>query len=357
MSRSAKSRPREPEKIDSFEERLEIIFEELSLAIRGDRPSILLLPYASEYIRAEVERLLEARLGAFGQKLVRFVVSEKQFDLPLLLSRRPDRKKSVYSVLALSMGGGKSSANAYRALNMRRELLVDHHVRALFWVTRAEARTLSRRAPDFWAFRHRVVEFDRLSDLHRLAASFGDGLLPNVQSFHRAAQLHPADAQAWFKLGNCYLDLGMAAQAVRAFGRSLAIAPGDTPVWLGLAHAYRLGMRLPDAIINYRQVLRLEPRNLSAHLSLMACHRLMGRNYLVEAQKARLRPFLEAGSEFDQAVFASLCGDAAQAVKWLGIALEKHQVNLGRIKRDPDFDFIRTDPAFQKLLNTEASPA
>ena len=355
MSRSGKSGPQEPEKIDSFDERLEIIFEELSLSIRGDRPSILLLPYASEYIRSEVERLLGIRLGSIKQKLVPFVVSEKQFDLPLLLSRRPDRKKSVFSVLALSMGGGKSSANAYRALNMRRELLVDHHVRSLFWVTRAEARTLSRRAPDFWAFRHRVVEFDRLSDLHRLAGFFGDGLLPDIQTCQKAAQLHPADAQAWFKLGRCYLDLGISAQAVRAFGRSLAIAPAETPVWLGLADAYRLGMRLPDAVMNYRQVIRLEPGNLSARLSLMACHRLMGRDTLVEAQKARLLPLLEKGSEFDQAVFASLCGETARAVELLAVALKKHRVNLDQVKRDPNFDFIRTDPAFQKLVNTEAS--
>ncbi len=98
MSRSGRSVRHKAEKIDSFEDRLDSLFEELAFAVRNDRPSILFLPYASEYNRADVELALEKRLAGIDQQLVQFMVDEKQFDLPLLLSRRPDRNKSVYSI-------------------------------------------------------------------------------------------------------------------------------------------------------------------------------------------------------------------------------------------------------------------
>jgi Flp pilus assembly protein TadD len=42
---------------------------------------------------------------------------------------------------------------------MQRELFVEERVKAVLWLTTAEANNLARHAPDFWAFRHRVVEF------------------------------------------------------------------------------------------------------------------------------------------------------------------------------------------------------
>jgi tetratricopeptide (TPR) repeat protein len=350
MSRSGRSVRHKGEKIDSFEDRLDSLFEELAFAVHNDRPSILLLPYASEYNRADVELALEKRLGEIEQQLVQFMVDEKQFDLPLLLSRRADRKKSVYSIFSLSAGGGKNGANAYLALNIRRELLVDYHVRALFWLTRAESRKLSRHAPDFWAFRHRVVEFDRPSDLNRLAVSGGESPLAAVRAARKAVRLAPLEAGTWLNLGNLCLEVGLFTDARKAFEHVLALAPRNSSGWLGLAHVQRQGKRLSDAIINYRQALGLDPHNLSANLSLIACHRLMGRDDLAEAQKELVRPVVEKGSEYDQGVFASVCGNADQAVEWLAIALAKHQVGLSKLKRDPNLDFIRADARYLQLF-------
>ncbi|MEJ5223779.1 MAG: tetratricopeptide repeat protein [Anaerolineales bacterium] len=49
--------------------------------------------------------------------------------------------------------------NPYKPLNIRREILVESRIRAIFWLTEREAIDLARQAPDFWAFRHRVVDF------------------------------------------------------------------------------------------------------------------------------------------------------------------------------------------------------
>ena len=43
----------------SFDERIEILIQELELAIKWRRPCVLLVAYSSEYVRMEVETALE----------------------------------------------------------------------------------------------------------------------------------------------------------------------------------------------------------------------------------------------------------------------------------------------------------
>jgi tetratricopeptide (TPR) repeat protein len=43
--------------------------------------------------------------------------------------------------------------------NFKREELVEHHVKAAFWVREEELARISLEAPDFFAFRNRVIEF------------------------------------------------------------------------------------------------------------------------------------------------------------------------------------------------------
>ncbi|MCJ7435298.1 MAG: tetratricopeptide repeat protein, partial [Anaerolineales bacterium] len=56
-------------------------------------------------------------------------------------------------------GAGVDGNDAYQALNLYRETLVEKRIRVVFWLTEKEASNLPRFAPDFWAFRHRVIEF------------------------------------------------------------------------------------------------------------------------------------------------------------------------------------------------------
>jgi tetratricopeptide (TPR) repeat protein len=414
------------------------------------------------------------------------------------------------------LGGGKGGANAYRALNIRRELLVDYQVRALFWLTRDETIELSHHAPDFWAFRHRVIEFNQPADLERLAISTdeitagdleivekpsgidlqidrhrasldelphtGDSLemrldllyklavlyqskgeyalslkslkqgleiagplaqserlarfwerlglayqglhrptsairavrkairlLPEsailwislgeirlaqgraeaaqnafkkalkyspenplawsglgkvyglqgrigsaLDAYRKATQLAPQDAVAWFKLGNLYIDLGLITEARETCNHAIRLAPHNALGLVSLGRMYRLGKRIPDAIIAYQQALKIDPQNLSARLSLIACYRLMEKDDLAGKQIELARMVIENESEYNRSVFESLCGDPHKAVELLAVALEKQQVGLARLQRDPNLDFIRADPRFQQLLASHA---
>ena len=55
--------------VESFDERLDIFFREIELAIKWQRPSILLAIYPSEVIHAEVEAALESKQFSGAQEI------------------------------------------------------------------------------------------------------------------------------------------------------------------------------------------------------------------------------------------------------------------------------------------------
>ncbi len=157
--KETQNQPVDPTQLnETLEEREDILYDELELAIQWDRPSILIAVYESEFTRKHVEESLEVRLSKLGQGVLHFHIDEKLFDVPMILVQNPNHETTVYFITGLKWGGGKGGFNAYRALNMRREFFVDNCMRVILWLTRSEATHLPRHAPDFWAFRHRVVE-------------------------------------------------------------------------------------------------------------------------------------------------------------------------------------------------------
>src|SRR5512135_1900538 len=143
----------------SFEENLNILLEELLLAGKWSRPSILLAVLKSKFGQEKAQKALEERLTSQGQKVIHILVDKERSDIPHLMVAAPAADRSVFFVSNLDWGGGPDHRDAYRALNMYRELFVDNHLRLVLWLTTNEASALARFAPDFWSFRHRVVEF------------------------------------------------------------------------------------------------------------------------------------------------------------------------------------------------------
>ena len=122
------SRPDEP-----LADRVKRLEQELRLALRWDRPSILLAVYASEFVRVEAETTLEAWLRNAGQSVARVQVpgpDDPAADVPRLLREWPDRDRTVFFVFGLSRG----APTTWNSLNVRREHLVDGRVRAVFWL-------------------------------------------------------------------------------------------------------------------------------------------------------------------------------------------------------------------------------
>ena len=143
----------------SFNDNIDILFDEIILAAQWGRPSLLLAVHKSKFGQDKAEKALEARLEKEGFQVERIVINDRRSDIGQLIREATPRARPVFFISNIDWGGGEDGRQAYRALNLHRELFVEEAVKAVFWLTVNEASNLPRFAPDFWAFRHRVVEF------------------------------------------------------------------------------------------------------------------------------------------------------------------------------------------------------
>jgi len=144
----------------SFDDRIDILFRELELAIRWKRPSILLAICKSENTHHEVESILKKRLLALGQDVHSFKIDEvEQADVPQYLTNLPHLEQKVVFMEGFSLGESKKNKHAFKALNSGRDYFINRQLRVVFWLSAEEANELAHHAPEFWGYRHRVVEF------------------------------------------------------------------------------------------------------------------------------------------------------------------------------------------------------
>lgn len=159
--------------MNSFEENVDTLFQELKLAIQWGRPSILLAVNKSKLGQNKAEKALENKLREYGQNIAEIEINNKNPNAAALISQIPDPAKTIFFVSNIDWGGGTDEKEAYRALNIHREFFVENKIRAVFWLTLNEALNLPSHAPDFWAFRHRVIEFASPRAAHKIVLPAG----------------------------------------------------------------------------------------------------------------------------------------------------------------------------------------
>ena len=312
--------PAQSKKKDAIEDHLSTLFEELQLATRWQRPSILLAAYRSKLILIAAQIALEKRLRKIKQSVYLLQVNIDNSDIPLFLSQYPDRERTVFFVTGLMDGNGPMGQNAYRALNIRRELLVEHHIRTVFWVNEEEAAALPAQALDFWSFRHRMIELFALPTPELIATlvksldwpswvtyellkeipvglTLREKLLSEIPDWdqaptiraeliHMLAALHWAQgefqeseqllalgleitqkfsllslqARYWIATGRLRYSLGRPDQSITAYQNALKLDPVSADAWGNLGIAYRDQQRSSEAMSATQKSIELDPR-------------------------------------------------------------------------------------------------
>jgi len=319
---------------EPFAERVDRMARELGRAIRWDRPSILLAIYSSEFVRADAEAALEDWLREQGQEAALIQVTRPaDADVPLRLREWPDRDRTVFFVSGLRWGAPTS----WNALNVRREYLVEDRIRAVFWLTEGEAAELPQRAPDFWAFRHRVVEFVEPPDVGRAVqkasemawAGFEERLSPEERqarivfrerllaelpdepettaaraelhytlgglcywereyetarehfqaALNLAEWLENTQLQSWSLngLGNVYRAQGRQEEAIAAYQRAIELDPALAHPHYGLGNVYSDLGRQEEAIAAFQRAIELDPTLAHPHTGQGNVYRDLGR--------------------------------------------------------------------------------
>jgi tetratricopeptide (TPR) repeat protein len=286
-----------------FEENIASIVDELGLAIQWNRPSIIVAVYQSEHVHWNATAEIKQRLEELGQEVYYLKVDKNNFDVPLILSQIPEKEHKIFFVSGLKWGGGQWGRNAYRSLNLRREFFVEHHLRTLFWLTDQEAEDLPRRAPDFWAFRHRVFEFVEFSprltgDRTFISKPVWDAF-PDVSpqeldemigmrekmlaSLPDTYEAQPTRLDLLYHLAALYRTRGDAEKSLKLLSSGLELSnrmadiQSQSKFWLGLGVVHFEADKLDDAQTAFLEAIELNPKNINAWLDLSLI-------YLVQAQ-------------------------------------------------------------------------
>lgn len=138
----------------NFDYCISALVDEIQLAIHWGRPSILLAINPSTASREKAQQELRRRLSTCAKSILPIGPGQDWTSLFQFLAQAESPDHFIYLVDGLGR-----VEDSYRALNLRREQIVEQKLIVLFWLTPQEAKELPAAAPDFWAFRHRVIEF------------------------------------------------------------------------------------------------------------------------------------------------------------------------------------------------------
>ncbi|MBI4731342.1 MAG: tetratricopeptide repeat protein [Chloroflexi bacterium] len=259
---------------DAFEERLNSILDELSLGIKWERPSLLMVVYRSEHTKHEVQAILAKALEQLGQTVVFYTVDKAHYDIPIELLKHPAHRQSVFFVTGLRWGGGRGYSNAFRALNMHREYFIEGNIKAIFWLTKTEARQVARFSPDFWAFRHKVVEFLDLPSIKNVAS------LDSINSpLNKLYTKKTKDIQELINSAEMYYALGCFDEAILYFRKALRAHPNEATLCLRIAEIYLCMGRFHVVSQVLKKAAKIKTKNPE---TLRALHRLTQTARLVQ---------------------------------------------------------------------------
>lgn len=154
-----------------FEKQIQELMQEIELSSQWGQAIILFALYRSRHTIKDAEDLLETRINTLGKKLHAIQISPITSNvLPTI--RAVDTQKHIFTITDISNGSGDDQADAYRFLNLYREYFLEENLRCIFWLTEEEMQELALHAPDFWAFRHRVVDFYKIRATPKSATNF-----------------------------------------------------------------------------------------------------------------------------------------------------------------------------------------
>ena len=255
---------------DSIDVRISRLGNYLIRAYKYNKASILFALYLNEYVRADVEKEIKQLLNEHGLEALNVDAGEHK-DLPSFFSSGSS-VQTVFFVHNMEKG----FPEALRYLNFKREDIIDHQVMAVFWVTEKELTRIGNEAPDFFAFRNRVIEFievplpeERKPALVEFALETEYMSLDEIKRSIELketllSELSEADEISGYLLGSLgilYFQIGSYEKAIQYHEKALVIAKeigdrrGEGADLGNLGSAYRYLGQVEKAIEYYEQAL------------------------------------------------------------------------------------------------------
>ena len=146
-----------PQASNSFDERMEILTQELELAMRWKQPSVILVAYGSVYVRDDSISALENFLMDMDRKVVKISASDSVVNSLEFWHRILEDTENVVFFLE-DFSNIKSQKGFIDILNHHKYIFKDNNACLVCWLTNKETSTLAYQAPFFWTGRQCLVE-------------------------------------------------------------------------------------------------------------------------------------------------------------------------------------------------------
>ncbi|AEI46853.1 tetratricopeptide repeat protein [Runella slithyformis] len=171
-------------------------------------------------------------------------------------------------------------------------------------------------------------------------------------NFKKAIELNPDDPFVYNSYGMLLAAQSRLDEAENAYKKSIALSAANGLVFGNYGNLLARQSRFEEAETNYKRALELIPNN--ALLYNNYGNLLDGLGRLPEAE-AIYKKAIEAKTDYPPpyyyiALLKARQNLTAEAIDWLGKALEKGYTNFDSISRNPAFDPLRETPEFKALL-------
>ena len=138
-------------------------------------------------------------------------------------------------------------------------------------------------------------------------------------------------------------------EAVAAYQKATQLNPECATAYANLGDVYNANGHTDRALESYTRAVELDPNDALSRGSLAGLYRKLGRIDVYEEQIHIARELIADETEYNRACLEAIAGNPDEAFSLLGIAIEKRQVQLAWVRRDPDLEALRDDPRFKKL--------
>ncbi len=173
-----------------------------------------------------------------------------------------------------------------------------------------------------------------------------------IRCYSEAIRRKPDLAEAYANRGNARRANQDLQGALADYSEAIRLKPDYAEAYVNRGISHQRSRNLDDAAKDYKEAIRLNPGVGSVRSSLMSVLRKLGRRAEAEEQEKLARELISKEMEYDQACFEAICGNVERALELLKIGLEKGQSTREWAQDDPDFESIRDDPRFKKIVRS-----
>jgi len=176
-----------------------------------------------------------------------------------------------------------------------------------------------------------------------------------LADFNRSLEFKPDEPTILYNRASTYGDIGRYNEALADYNRSIELRPDDPSTLNNRGTDYFKLEKYDEALADYNRSLELRPDHPDTLTNRGLAYAKLERydEALADFNRSlELRPD-DSGTLYNLACLFSLWGKTDDALTYLEKAIDKDKKYREKAKTDKDFDNIRDDPRFKKLIESD----